>query len=248
MALKKEMHCKECGKVFNNLKTLSTHIVLAHLTSLKDYYDKHIKQEDEGRCRYCGAETEFTGLGEGYRKFCSKSCSSNWYSRNTEDAKCTCAACHQEFKSTSQTMLNLLFSKHLKSIHNLDQKGYYDAYFKKPGEGICPECGKETTFVKFSLGYNECCSQECRLKHLQQKQRDEFREITEYREEQAAKVKTQEQLDAEWQEEIKQRLAEFEGDKETVMLREYWAETTPIETTETQIESKSFLSRWLPFF
>lgn len=247
--LKKEMHCLECGKVFNNMKTLTAHIVLAHLTSIKDYYDKYLKQEGEGKCRYCGKETEFTGaMAEGYRKYCCKSCATNWQLRNSENCECTCLACKQVFKSTSQNMLNLQFGNHLKNVHKYEPKTYYDLYIKKPGEGICPECGKETTFLKISRGYNECCSQECRLKHIQKIQREDHKELQEYRAEQAAKIKTQEELDRDWQEEIKARLAEFEGDKDTVLIREYWADSTPIEKTETHVEKKSFLSRWLPFF
>ena len=45
--------------------------------------------------------------------------------------------------------------------HNITPKEYYDKYLKKPNEGICPVCGKETQFIKFSVGYNTHCSQYC---------------------------------------------------------------------------------------
>ena len=45
--------------------------------------------------------------------------------------------------------------------HNITPKEYYDKYLKKPNEGICPVCGKEPQFIKFSVGYNTHCSQYC---------------------------------------------------------------------------------------
>lgn len=49
---------------------------------------------------------------------------------------------------------------HIKQ-HNIDAKHYYDMYIKKPNEGICPVCGKPTTFRGLTGGYLECCSSKC---------------------------------------------------------------------------------------
>lgn len=46
--------------------------------------------------------------------------------------------------------------KHIAS-HNLTTQEYYDKYLKKPGEGICPVCGKPTQFRKISQGYAAYC-------------------------------------------------------------------------------------------
>ena len=35
---------------------------------------------------------------------------------------------------------------HLK-VHGITSKEYYDRFIKKPDEGICPVCGKETKFL-----------------------------------------------------------------------------------------------------
>lgn len=43
-------------------------------------------------------------------------------------------------------------SGHIK-IHNINVKEYYDKFFKKEGEGICPISGKETTFISLNEGY-----------------------------------------------------------------------------------------------
>lgn len=60
-----------------------------------------------------------------------------------------CAICNKE--CTSKLM------SHVKRIHKLSTKEYYDLYLKKDTDGICPICGKTTTFIKNY--YNKCCSQ-----------------------------------------------------------------------------------------
>lgn len=50
---------------------------------------------------------------------------------------------------------------HITQTHKLSSKEYYDKFFKKESEGICPVCGKETQFIKFSQGYRKTCSYSC---------------------------------------------------------------------------------------
>lgn len=50
---------------------------------------------------------------------------------------------------------------HITQKHKLSSKDYYDKFFKKENEGICPVCRKETQFIKFSLGYHKTCSYSC---------------------------------------------------------------------------------------
>jgi uncharacterized protein YlaI len=38
---------------------------------------------------------------------------------------------------------------------------YYDRFFKKEGEGICPVCGKETKYLNLRKGYCKFCSYKC---------------------------------------------------------------------------------------
>ena len=72
------------------------------------------------------------------------------------------------FCKCCNTQTNLVidsFSRfHLKKIHNMSLKEYYDIYIKGENEGICLECGKETKFVSYKDGYNEFCSRECARK------------------------------------------------------------------------------------
>lgn len=48
-------------------------------------------------------------------------------------------------------------SLHAKFKHLLKPKEYYDKYLRKPDEGICPVCGKETTFDGIRDGYRKYC-------------------------------------------------------------------------------------------
>lgn len=54
---------------------------------------------------------------------------------------------------------------HVKRIHHINTKDYYDKYFKQPNDGICLVCGKETLFYRTS--YNKCCCQSCSAKYRQ---------------------------------------------------------------------------------
>lgn len=64
------MYCEICKNEFKDKQ----HITRFHKISLKDYYDKYLKREDEGICLCCGKETTFYNLKRGYRKCCSQSC------------------------------------------------------------------------------------------------------------------------------------------------------------------------------
>jgi len=50
--------CKECGQNFTNNSNFTKHLKFHNMT-IKDYYDKHFKDEEEGKCKKCGAPTDF---------------------------------------------------------------------------------------------------------------------------------------------------------------------------------------------
>lgn len=50
---------------------------------------------------------------------------------------------------------------HVAQIHKLTSKNYYDKFFKKENEEICPVCGNLNNFNSFSSGYFKTCSQSC---------------------------------------------------------------------------------------
>lgn len=52
-------------------------------------------------------------------------------------------------------------ASHIRRAHQMTPKQYYDKYIKKENEGICPVCGKETTFWKLAIGYGKHCSVSC---------------------------------------------------------------------------------------
>lgn len=66
-----------------------------------------------------------------------------------------CKICGKDFIDTRYLSAHLRFEEHVKS------KDYYDMYFKKPNDGICIVCGKETKFHNIVKGYSKTCSKEC---------------------------------------------------------------------------------------
>lgn len=61
---------------------------------------------------------------------------------------------------------------HITQTHKLTSKDYYDKFFKKENEEICPVCGKLNKFIKFSKGYHKTCSIVCGAKLSSSKSRE----------------------------------------------------------------------------
>lgn len=70
--------CEECKKVYKTLSALTGHIRHSHNKEYKKYYDKWIKEEDEGICKICEKEAIFTSFQYGYRTGCCKEHMIEW--------------------------------------------------------------------------------------------------------------------------------------------------------------------------
>ena len=60
-----------CNKEVNGLKGLSCHLVKYHKINKKEYYDKYLKKENEGKCYFCNIESIFINLTKGYHRICN---------------------------------------------------------------------------------------------------------------------------------------------------------------------------------
>ena len=65
--------CEECGKIFVRACDLGKHINFSHML-LKIYFDKWLKENNDGICKNCGNQTEFFNLTFGYRHTCGDIC------------------------------------------------------------------------------------------------------------------------------------------------------------------------------
>ena len=86
-----------------------------------------------------------------------------------------CKICDKECNSITHHVIN-------NHREEMTVKQYYDKFEKKPNEGICKRCGKETKLVKFSKGYRDYCSSKCSTssKEVQQKAKETYFERTGY--------------------------------------------------------------------
>ena len=64
--------CEICNREFSVLSGLGVHISRTHNMTSHDYYDKYIKRPDEGKCLYCGKDTEYNKWS--YKNYCNRSC------------------------------------------------------------------------------------------------------------------------------------------------------------------------------
>jgi hypothetical protein len=92
-----------------------------------------------------------------------------------------CELCKREFKSPQSFSAHLT---HPKSACKTNVKEYYDRYLKKPDEGICKHCRKETGFCSILKGYlNNICG---RCKNIDEAiiEKQKLSRISTYRERQ----------------------------------------------------------------
>lgn len=66
--------CEECHKLCKNKQGLVYHSLIKHGLTSKQYFDKWIKEESDGKCKICGEETKLASSGRGYRNTCSEKC------------------------------------------------------------------------------------------------------------------------------------------------------------------------------
>ncbi len=106
------IQCKICNRELNSYTGLASHINQVHNLLSKDYYIQYLKQKDEGVCPVCGKDTQWFSLRKGFRKHCSRACS-------TADPEVYKLKSETEFKNTGyynvmenptnkQKMFNLL--------------------------------------------------------------------------------------------------------------------------------------------
>ncbi len=67
--------CSICNKEYKNLQGLSWHISKKHNVSKQEYYFTyyHSEYKNTGKC-YCGKDTRFLNIIEGFKKYCSHKC------------------------------------------------------------------------------------------------------------------------------------------------------------------------------
>ena len=75
--------CLICGEEYDNH---SQHIKYRHHLTGKEYYDKCLKTEEDGKCLECGGETKFRTIGAGYQKYCSRECMLKHRPQNIKNA------------------------------------------------------------------------------------------------------------------------------------------------------------------
>lgn len=66
--------CSICGKEYKNIQPLSKHITSYHNLDKRSYYDKYMKQPNEGICLVCNGPTNFYGMDRGYNTYCCRRC------------------------------------------------------------------------------------------------------------------------------------------------------------------------------
>ena len=71
-----------------------------------------------------------------------------------------CLICNKDFK--------IKYPYHLKTVHGLSVKEYYDKYVKSDGEGFCSHCNSPTEFSQRYFKYKKFCSQSCNMAYSHQ--------------------------------------------------------------------------------
>lgn len=64
---------------------------------------------------------------------------------------------------------NLGLGVHIKSLHKISSKKYYDDYLKTENEDMCVSCGMVTNYVNLTRGYFTYCSTKCSANSIAKK-------------------------------------------------------------------------------
>jgi hypothetical protein len=91
-----KIECTICNSLYEDVGGLQQHLTKVHKYNkiqLKEYYDTHLKKDDEGCCKQCGKALDLVKgrFTEGYMKFChNTSCNVLWNNTNSSRAdKCS---------------------------------------------------------------------------------------------------------------------------------------------------------------
>ena len=209
--------CYICDEKFSNGRLFTAHIKNVHKLKSIEYYRQYLMKPNEGKCLQCGGKTNFKNMASGFFDYCSRSCAQQHKMDNRVEHTAECAVCGETFTASSVHFTNARLSTHASKVHGLNKKEYYDKYLKKPEEGICENCGKETPLDNWSVGYKKYCSLPCAVEHREKTHQDKLLVQEEIKAEREAIRLRKEREEEEWQEEITRRLAEFEGDKSTMI-------------------------------
>ena len=141
-----KLKCKECDRLFENVKSLINHLVKFHHISSKEYYDKFYKQENDGICKICKSATKFKNFIYGYREYCSNRCSrldGDVYKKakdtNIKKYGCSCTLANDKIKKKS---------------HETKKQKYNDEYYCNSEKARQRHNLK--TFEKFKNDITDC--------------------------------------------------------------------------------------------
>jgi hypothetical protein len=159
--------CEICGREFNTLGCLGSHVSRGHKIKPEEYYLTYINPI-KGKCKICGKDTRFTQMKDGYQIYCSTKCLAKDPDVKIQKEKTRikkhgiifkiigefkCEICGKDLK----TFVGI--SNHI-AVHKIKPEEYYLTYIN-PIKGKCKICGKDTRFTGIKTGYLNYCSPKC---------------------------------------------------------------------------------------
>ena len=76
-----------------------------------------------------------------------------------------CILCNKEYNSIRA------LAQHIYQAHHITSKDYYDKFLKKPGEGFCKMCGKQSIYKNLTKGYSDYCCRKCTDSSIEKQER-----------------------------------------------------------------------------
>lgn len=156
------IQCKICSKDCSTTRGLAYHVRTIHNINSKDYYDKYLKQENEGKCLECGKRTSFRGIKHGYSRFCCSECTL----RNNEVREKQLLTQRELYgehleliqKKTQETNLKKYGKRHVLQVEEFREKGKHTSLVKygvsHPSQSnVVKEKNKQTCLEKYGVEY-----------------------------------------------------------------------------------------------
>jgi len=144
------MLCKICNLDIKTFRGLMVHTITKHNIKSKEYYDKFIKIEDEGICKYkdCKNTTTYVNVNQGYLRYCCTR-HSNCSEENKKKIRKT-----KQLKYGNENYINVKKIKEVKLLKYGDEKYNNKEKWKESNLNRSNE-EKNNSIIKFKLSWSK---------------------------------------------------------------------------------------------
>jgi hypothetical protein len=169
-----KLQCQNCGFICKSKSGLSYHLNKSHNFNKDEYFNKYfpiiLDSTNKLQCQICKRIFSSKSMLTLHFKTKHNISKEDYFEKYFYNDKPTLDSTNRlQCQICRKIYVNIKDLGHHLKTHKITTKNYYDKYFKKETEGLCLECGSETSFIDSSEGYRLFCSRQCSGKNEERK-------------------------------------------------------------------------------